>query len=435
MSDEMGVAKPDARFFARALELMGVTDAASVAYVGDRPDNDVRPSAAAGMRAVWLRRGPWGVIAVDAPEAVLRVDSLTELVDRLDEVLDNPRSRRLWQPCPAHLLPSSALPVRPVRSIVRATVANAWAAAGVPEPCRRSLLMPRPPSSRCRTPSDPAHGDVASSVGTQTRPAAAPPADGHRGGHRGRAADRRRRRQSARRRRGRRSRVPQPARRCRVARAHPRRGPCGRGGVRAADPGIARVIDVEFVSANPTGPLTVGNARGAFVGDLLCRVLEAAGDQVTREYYFNDSGRQVRVLGASVAARRAGEELPEEAYRGAYVDALAEELPDAIWAAAIAPDADRESIVGAWASERIRCGYRGQPRASGCPLRRLDQRGVTAPLRAGSSAPWSVSGPVATCSSRTARPGSGRRRSAMTRTGSSTAPPASQRTSRPTSAT
>jgi len=85
MSDEIGVAKPDARFFARALELMGDPDPATVAYVGDRPDNDVRPSAAAGMRAVWLRRGPWGVITLDAPGASLVVDSLTELASRLDE--------------------------------------------------------------------------------------------------------------------------------------------------------------------------------------------------------------------------------------------------------------------------------------------------------------------------------------------------------------
>ena len=89
MSDEMGVAKPDARFFRRALEMMGDPAAADVAYVGDRPDNDVRPSAAAGMRAVWLRRGPWGLITPDAPEAVLHVGSLTELVSRLYEV---------WQP-------------------------------------------------------------------------------------------------------------------------------------------------------------------------------------------------------------------------------------------------------------------------------------------------------------------------------------------------
>ena len=69
----------------------------------------------------------------------------------------------------------------------------------------------------------------------------------------------------------------------------------------------ARSVNVEFVSANPTGPLTIGNARGAFVGDLLCRVLEAGGQQVTREYYFNDSGAQITKLGASVVAIKRGE--------------------------------------------------------------------------------------------------------------------------------
>jgi arginyl-tRNA synthetase len=59
------------------------------------------------------------------------------------------------------------------------------------------------------------------------------------------------------------------------------------GRITASSP---RIVNVEFVSANPTGPLTIGNARGAFVGDLLCRVLAAGGQQVTREYYFNDSG-------------------------------------------------------------------------------------------------------------------------------------------------
>jgi HAD superfamily hydrolase (TIGR01549 family) len=88
MSEEMGVAKPDARFFTRALELMGDPEVSGVAYVGDRPDNDVRPSHAAGMRAVWLRRGPWGVIAADAPEAALQVGSLAELVSRIDEAWD-----------------------------------------------------------------------------------------------------------------------------------------------------------------------------------------------------------------------------------------------------------------------------------------------------------------------------------------------------------
>ena len=115
-----------------------------------------------------------------------------------------------------------------------------------------------------------------------------------------------------------------------------------------------RRVNVEFVSANPTGPLTIGNARGAFVGDLLCRVLEAGGQEVTREYYFNDAGTQVRNLGASVVALRRHEALPEEAYRGAYVQDLADELPDEVWAAAQAPDADAADLVGRWASARVR---------------------------------------------------------------------------------
>jgi HAD superfamily hydrolase (TIGR01549 family) len=85
MSDELGVAKPDPAFFVRALELMGGPEPGDVAYVGDRIDNDVRPAAAAGMRAVWLRRGPWGVIPKAPPaEATLVVDSLSELVDHVE---------------------------------------------------------------------------------------------------------------------------------------------------------------------------------------------------------------------------------------------------------------------------------------------------------------------------------------------------------------
>jgi HAD superfamily hydrolase (TIGR01549 family) len=87
MSEEMGVAKPDAAFFAHLLALMGNPDPRSVAYVGDRVDNDVLPSMAAGMRAVWLRRGPWGVIQhlPDGTQPALVVDSLGELVDRIGE--------------------------------------------------------------------------------------------------------------------------------------------------------------------------------------------------------------------------------------------------------------------------------------------------------------------------------------------------------------
>lgn len=85
MSDEMGVAKPASEFFDRALELVGSPDAGSVAYVGDRVANDVLPAAAAGMRAIWLRRGPWGIIE-QLPEGVepaLVVASLTELAERI----------------------------------------------------------------------------------------------------------------------------------------------------------------------------------------------------------------------------------------------------------------------------------------------------------------------------------------------------------------
>jgi arginyl-tRNA synthetase len=125
------------------------------------------------------------------------------------------------------------------------------------------------------------------------------------------------------------------------------------GHVPAEEP---RSVNVEFVSANPTGPLTLGNARGAFVGDLLCRVLEAVGHRVTREYYFNDFNAQVRNLGLSVLARRTNEPIPEDGYYGEYVGELAASLPDEIWAKATAPGADAGEILGRWASERVRAG-------------------------------------------------------------------------------
>ena len=86
MSDAMGVSKPDPAFFARTLELLGSPAPGEVAYVGDRVDNDVRPSARAGMRAVWIRRGPWGLLHTD-PDGVahLVVRTLDELVERIDE--------------------------------------------------------------------------------------------------------------------------------------------------------------------------------------------------------------------------------------------------------------------------------------------------------------------------------------------------------------
>jgi arginyl-tRNA synthetase len=128
------------------------------------------------------------------------------------------------------------------------------------------------------------------------------------------------------------------------------------GGVRADHP---RKINVEFVSANPTGPLTVGNARGAFVGDLLCRVLEGVGHEVTREYYFNDFNAQVVNLGLSVRARREGRPIPEDGYHGDYVAELAARVPDGIWAEATREGADAGEVLGRWASEQVRAGIEG----------------------------------------------------------------------------
>jgi arginyl-tRNA synthetase len=82
-------------------------------------------------------------------------------------------------------------------------------------------------------------------------------------------------------------------------------------------------IQVELVSANPTGPLTVGSARNGAYGDSVARLLRFAGHDVTEEYYFNDAGTQIDRFRASVEARRRGAEPPEDGYQGAYIDDLA----------------------------------------------------------------------------------------------------------------
>ena len=94
---------------------------------------------------------------------------------------------------------------------------------------------------------------------------------------------------------------------------------------------LGRSVQVEFVSANPTGPLHIGHARNAVIGDAVAAVLEAAGWTVQREYYFNDAGRQMDLFGASVEARylqRFGHdaEIPDEGYHGAYIGDVAEDL-------------------------------------------------------------------------------------------------------------
>jgi len=103
--------------------------------------------------------------------------------------------------------------------------------------------------------------------------------------------------------------------------------------------GTPERILVEFVSANPTGPLHVGGGRHAAYGDALVRLLEAVGHDVEREFYVNDAGSQVIRFADSIAARMAGDEPPEDGYGGEYVIELAERL-----AAEGADPAQREAL-------------------------------------------------------------------------------------------
>jgi len=123
-------------------------------------------------------------------------------------------------------------------------------------------------------------------------------------------------------------------------------------------------VQVEFVSANPTGPLHVGHGRGAAVGDAVASILSACGYDVQREYYINDSGRQIRTLGRSVYLRllqRWGRpvEFPKDAYQGQYIVELAEEISDARGKKIEA--LDEEDAVGEcarYAASRILSGIR-----------------------------------------------------------------------------
>jgi arginyl-tRNA synthetase len=109
-------------------------------------------------------------------------------------------------------------------------------------------------------------------------------------------------------------------------------------------------VQVEFVSANPTGPLLFSHARGAVVGDVTARILEASGFDVQREYYVNDQGKQIRLLGESIQARILGQPVPEGGYSGDYVAEIATEAT----ARAIAPDPATLSEFGVeWVQRRI----------------------------------------------------------------------------------
>jgi arginyl-tRNA synthetase len=125
-----------------------------------------------------------------------------------------------------------------------------------------------------------------------------------------------------------------------------------------------RKVDVEFVSSNPTGPLHVGHARNAALGDGIASLLASQGAEVTREYYFNDAGRQMDILGASVHARYRQLSdpdfpFPEEGYQGEYIADLAREL--AVAREDALHDVPLEECLAefrAFAGERISAGIR-----------------------------------------------------------------------------
>ena len=87
-------------------------------------------------------------------------------------------------------------------------------------------------------------------------------------------------------------------------------------------------LNLEFVSANPTGPIHIGGTRWAAVGDSMARVLEANGATVVREYYFNDHGEQINRFAKSLVAAAHGEECPADGYKGAYIDEIARRVID-----------------------------------------------------------------------------------------------------------
>jgi arginyl-tRNA synthetase len=122
----------------------------------------------------------------------------------------------------------------------------------------------------------------------------------------------------------------------------------GEEGYAALPLGGGERVQIEFVSANPTGPVHVGNGWLGSYGDSLGRIMSRCGWQVQREYYVNDTGGQVRALGASLLARRRGDEVPEEGYKGAYVADLATQYDG--------PDDAMEA--GHFATERILANIR-----------------------------------------------------------------------------
>ncbi|MBL1074894.1 arginine--tRNA ligase [Nocardia sp. 2] len=105
-----------------------------------------------------------------------------------------------------------------------------------------------------------------------------------------------------------------------------------------------RRINLEFVSANPTGPIHLGGTRWAAVGDALGRILSAQGADVTREYYFNDHGAQIDRFANSLVAAATGQPTPEDGYAGAYINEIAETIVRANPGAAELPETERHEL-------------------------------------------------------------------------------------------
>ena len=95
-----------------------------------------------------------------------------------------------------------------------------------------------------------------------------------------------------------------------------------------SEEGSNRKVIVEFVSANPTGPLHAGHGRGACYGDSVARILERSGYSVAREFYVNDRGTQMNLFASSLAACASGKDIPEDGYHGAYIKEWATEIPE-----------------------------------------------------------------------------------------------------------
>jgi arginyl-tRNA synthetase len=185
---------------------------------------------------------------------------------------------------------------------------------------------------------------------------------------------------------------------------------------------LGTAVNLEFISANPTGPLHLGHTRWAAVGDAMARVLAAAGAQVTREFYVNDRGVQMDKFGMSLEASALGQPVPEGGYQGEYIHDLAARIV-----------ADEPGIVDLPEGERMvafrEAGYALQlgssRRTSWTTSARTSTSGtpsVPCTRRVRSTAAWPSCASRATSSRATVRSGCAPPTSTTTRTGCSSRP-------------